>query len=177
MTETNYTGIMYMEHIMKPKHYIYIGLTCLLSVSVFAQTKNAYNMNDSGGGLFNTSRLSVNQSIGFDMGTSTGSGLQSQGMYSTMLSYRFSRPLTLKANFGLPIYSTFSPYQNLNQQNITSTEYFKNMPVEASLLWKPSANLGFQITMSRNNYGYFSGYPWYSRSMFDNFTVSSNEPD
>jgi hypothetical protein len=92
------------------------------------------------------------------MGTSIGSPLQSQSVYNTMLTYQFSQPVTLNLNFGLPIYSTFSTAQNLTEKNITSLEYFKSMPIDVSLSWKPSNNLFFQINVVRNpQYDLFSG--------------------
>ena len=127
----------------------------------FAQTKDSYNSTDSGGqkgGLIDLSRLSMRHSLNFGMGTSIGSPLQSQSIYNTMLTYQFSQPVTLNLNFGLPIYSTFSSAQNLTEKNITSLEYFKSMPIDVSLSWKPSNNLFFQINVVRNpQYDLFSG--------------------
>ena len=151
------------------KKYIFL-VTLVSAFGVFAQTKDAFNTSDEQkGGLLDPTRLSIHHSLSFGMGTSPGSSMQSQGIYSTMLSYQFSRPLTLNLNFGFPLYSTFSPYQNFNQQNLTSAEYFKNMPIDVSLSWKPTANLFFQLNVVRNpQYDYFSGmaYPMYYRSMF-----------
>jgi hypothetical protein len=130
-----------------------IFIVLLLNAAVFSQTKDAFDQGGGGnGGLFD------------------GSSLQSQGLYATMLTYQFSRPLTLNLNFGFPLFSSFSPYQNLNQHNVASTEYFKNMPIDVSLSWKPTSNLFFQLNVVRNpQYDYFSGmsYPFYYRSMFD----------
>jgi hypothetical protein len=140
----------------------YVFLTVLFAlVCVFAQTKDAYNSTDSGGqkgGLIDLSRLSVHYSLNFGMGTASGSPLQSQSVYNTMLTYQFSQPVTLNLNFGLPIYSTFSPAQNLTMKNISSADYFKSMPLDVSLSWKPSNNLFFQINVVRNpQYDLFSG--------------------
>ena len=127
----------------------------------FAQDKNSYNSSDSGGqkgGLIDLSKVSVHHSLNFGMGTSFGSPLQSQSVYNTMLTYQFSQPVTLNLNFGLPIYSTFSSAQNLTEKNISSADYFKSMPIDVSLSWKPSNNLFFQINVVRNpQYDLFSG--------------------
>ena len=148
-----------------------IFIVLLLNAAVFSQTKDAFDQGGGGnGGLFDASKFSIHHSLNFGMGTSMGSSLQSQGLYATMLTYQFSRPLTLNLNFGFPLFSSFSPYQNLNQHNVASTEYFKNMPIDISLSWKPTSNLFFQLNVVRNpQYDYFSGmsYPFYYRSMFD----------
>ena len=147
---------------------LFIAILC--AGCAFAQTKDAYNSTDSTGqkgGLIDLSRLSMRHSLNFGMGTSFGSPLQSQSVYNTMLTYQFSQPVTLNLNFGLPIYSTFSTAQNLTEKNITSLEYFKSMPIDVSLSWKPSNNLFFQINVVRNpQYDLFSGpySPFYYQS-------------
>jgi hypothetical protein len=129
--------------------------------SVFPQDKDSYNSSDSSGhkgGLIDLSKLSVHHSLNFGMGTSIGSPLQSQSVYNTMLTYQFSQPVTLNLNFGLPIYSTFSSAQNLTSKNISSAEYFKSMPIDVSLSWKPLNNLFFQLNVVRNpQWDMFSG--------------------
>jgi len=130
-------------------------------IGAFAQDKNSYNSSDSSGqkgGLIDLSKLSVHHSLNFGMGTSFGSPLQSQSIFNTMLTYQFNQPITLNLNFGLPIYSTFSSAQNLTDKNLSSAEYFKSMPIDVSLSWKPSNNLFFQINVVRNpQYDLFSG--------------------
>jgi hypothetical protein len=136
---------------------------------VFSQTKDSYNQETPKGGLLDPSRIKINHSLSFGMGAAQGMSMQSQGMYSTLLTYQFSRPVTLHLNFGLPLFSTFSPYGNLNQQNISSMAYFKNMPIDVSLSWKPAENLFLQLNVVRNpQYDYYSGYanPFYSRHLF-----------
>jgi hypothetical protein len=139
---------------------VFIAILCTIGC-VLSQNKDSYNSTDSAGqkgGLIDLSRLSVHHSLDFGMGTSFGSPLQSQSVYNTMLCYQFSQPVTLNLNFGLPIYSTFSSAQNLTMKNISSAEYFKSMPVDVSLSWKPSNNLLFQINVVRNpQYDLFSG--------------------
>jgi hypothetical protein len=54
--------------------------------------------------------------------------------------------------------------QNLTAQNIKSADYFKNMPIEASLAWKPTDNLFFQLSFvhAPGNYYYDNYYsPFY----------------
>jgi hypothetical protein len=140
----------------------------IASVCVFSQTKESYD-GTLKGGLLDPSRLKINHSLSFGMGTASGASMQSQGLYSTLLTYQFSQPVTLHLNFGFPLYSTFSPYGNLNQQNLTSMEYFKNMPLDVSLAWKPTSHLFLQLNVVRNpQYDYFSGAtnPFYSRHFF-----------
>jgi|WetSurMetagenome_2_1015567.scaffolds.fasta_scaffold00008_142 hypothetical protein len=110
------------------------------------------------GGLLDPSRLTIHNSLSFGMATASGYSLQSQGLYSTMLSYRISQPVTLNLNFGLPLFSSFNDAQNLNARNITSTEYFRNMPIAASLTWKASDNMFFLLSFERLPAGYYSDF-------------------
>ena len=140
------------------------AIFCVLCVAALALGQNAQSYKSTGdslkGGLLDPSRFSLHQSLSMGMATATGSSLQSQGLYSTMLTYKFSQPLTLNLNFGFPLFSTFSPRQNLSAQNLTSADYFKNMPIEASLAWKPTDNMFFQLSFIRapGNYYYDSYY-------------------
>jgi hypothetical protein len=137
----------------------------IAGMCVFSQTKESYNQEEAKGGLLDPSRFSVQHSLSFGMGGASGMSMQSQGLYSTLLTYKFSQPVTLHLNFGFPLYSTFSPAGNLNRDNLTSLEYFRNMPLEASLSWQPSSNLYLQLNIVRNpQYDYYSGmaYPFYS---------------
>lgn len=110
------------------------------------------------GGLIDLKRLTVFNSISYGMASfGGGSPLQSQGLYTTMLSYRFSQPVTLNLNFGFPLMSTYSQAQNLNAQNIQSLAYFKSMPIDMSLSWQPKPNLFFNLSVMRNG-GYGYGY-------------------
>jgi hypothetical protein len=144
----------------------------ILSACIFSQTREAYDTKGAIGAVSDSSRFSVHHSMSFGMTSSPGMNMQSQGLYSTLLSYKFSQPVTLNLNFGFPIFSTFSPYGNLNGQNMKSMDYFKNMPVDVSLAWKPTSNLLLQLNVVRNpQYDYFSemGYPFYSRHLFQQF--------
>ena len=149
---------------MNLKKIIFFSL--ISSFCVFSQTKDAYDQEGAKGGLLDPSRLSVQHSLSFGMGTASGMSMQSQGLYSTLLTYKFSQPVTLHLNFGFPLFSTFSPYGNLNQQNLTSMEYFRNMPLQASLAWQPTSNLSLQLNIVKNpqQFDYFSGMasPFYS---------------
>jgi hypothetical protein len=115
------------------------------------------------GGFLDPSRFSIHNCMSFGMATASGSSLQSQGLYSTMLTYKFSQPLTLNLNFGFPLFSTFSAGQNLNAQNIVSAEYFRNMPIDFSLAWKASDNMSFMLSFQRVPESYYSDYnsPFY----------------
>ena len=130
---------------------------------VFSQTKADYGKNSDSSktsGLFDPSRLSVSHSMSFGMLSGGGSSsLQSQSFYSTMLQYRFTAPVTLNLNFSLPIHSSFSPYQNLTSQNVQSLNYFKNIPFDVSLTWKPSERFLFNFSIV--NYPSYYGYGMY----------------
>ncbi len=139
-------------------------VTLLFTVSlVFAQSKTAYDQTSDSTkdkGLIDPSRLTVSHSMSFGMLSGGGySSLQSQSFYSTMLQYRFAAPVTLNLNFSLPIHSSFSPYQNLTAQNMQSLNYFKNIPFDVSLSWKPSDR--FQFNFSIVNYPSYYGYGMY----------------
>jgi len=108
------------------------------------------------------SPLTVQHSLSFGMGTGFGSsGLQSQSFYNTMMQYKFSAPVTLNLNFGLPLYSSFSPYQNPSAKNIQSLDYFKNMPFDIGLNWKPSDNMNFNISIINRPYSGYGSYGGY----------------
>jgi|GEM_PF-796790 hypothetical protein len=116
-------------------------------------------------GVETPSPLTVRHSLSFGMASGLGSSsLQSQSFYSTMLQYQFAAPVTLNLNFSLPIYSSFSPYQNLSAQNIQSTNYFKNIPFDVSLAWKPSDRLLFNFAII-NYPGANMGYGMYNANL------------
>jgi hypothetical protein len=138
---------------------------------VFSQTKDAFEQGDGSStsikGLLDPSRLTISHSLSFGMASGGGSSsLQSQSFYSTLMQYKFTAPVTLNLNFALPIHSTYSQYQNLSSQNFQSFEYFKNMPFDVSLSWKPSERFQFNISIvnypSEYGYGtYGNGFmPW-----------------
>ncbi len=138
------------------------------------QTPQVQSTQDQSGssnlkGVETPSPLTIHHSLSFGMASGLGSGsLQSQSFYSTMMQYQFAAPVTLNLNFSLPIYSSFSPYSNLSAQNVQSMSYFKNIPFDVSLAWKPSDR--FQFNFSVINYPAGIGYglynstlmPWYS---------------
>lgn len=131
----------------------------ILGITVFClgQTIESFESTDSETkkGLFDPSRFSINHSVSFGMSSSTQTkGLKSQSLYSSMMTYKFSQPLTLNLNFSLPIHSTYSPEFNLNQRNIESLEYFKSLPFDASIHWQPSENFSMSFSISRNVYDY-----------------------
>ncbi|HMA65584.1 MAG: hypothetical protein ACM31E_09615 [Fibrobacterota bacterium] len=141
---------------------------CLLlvvcAISLFAQTKDAYETGDGGAegkkGLLDPSRFSMQNSVSFGM-ASTGlskSDLKSQSLYATMFQYRFNAPVTVNLNFGLPIHSTVSSAHNLNLNNIESLDYFKNMPISGSITWQPKQNFFIRLNVERNTYSGSSYY-------------------
>ena len=128
----------------------------LLAVAVSAQSADAYS--DAGdstssvktGGLFDKSRFSLHHALSFGAGMGGGSGLQSQGLYTTMLQYKFAAPLTVNLNFGFPLYSTFNSAANFSATNLKSADYFKNMPLDFALTWKPRDNMMMRLNVVRN---------------------------
>jgi hypothetical protein len=128
----------------------------------FAQSSADYKSTGSDStksGLIDLKRLTVNNSVSYGMSSfGGGSPLQSLGLYTTMLTYRFSQPVVLNLNFGFPFMSTYSPTQNLNAQNLQSMAYFKSMPIDMSLSWQPKPNLLFNLSIVHNGgYGYGFG--------------------
>ncbi|MBN1983117.1 MAG: hypothetical protein JW795_16405 [Chitinivibrionales bacterium] len=98
------------------------------------------------------SKFSIHHSISFGMSTSGSShGLQSQSLYTTMLTYQFSAPITVNVNIGLPLYSSYQGGFNLNKSTLQSAEYFKNIPLDATLTWQPSSHFSMQINVIRNS--------------------------
>jgi hypothetical protein len=137
-----------------------------ISLSAFAQSADAYKDESSAStskGLLDPSRLTIHHSLSFGMAsTSTDiNSVKSQSLYTTMLQYKFAAPVTMNLNLGFPIYSTFSPYQNLNQTNLSSAQYFKNMPLDFALTWKPSNNFMMQLNVVRDPQ--MSGFSLYSQ--------------
>jgi len=144
-------------------------LLCIMTLScvLFAQTKTAYVGSDSGGsGLFDTTRLSIHTRVSFDIVGGNRMGTQSQGLYSTMMTYRFNAPLLLNLDVGFPLFSTFFPAQNLSMSSISPSDYLKNMPIDVSLVWRPSEHLLFQVDVVQNpGYDFCGIYsPWNSRN-------------
>lgn len=149
-------------------------LSLLCSIVAFSQSEDAYGSGDSQGkGFLDPSRLTVHNSLSFGMLSGAGeSGLKSQSLYTTMMQYKFTAPVTLNLNFGLPIHSTLSSAQNLSSANLQSMEYFKNMPLDVSLSWQPNPNMLMQFSIVK--YAPDSFYGGYSNmyrylSPFDNF--------
>ena len=145
---------------MKRKVIVY-GAIFLFVAQGFSQSSADFKStsgDSSKGGLIDLKNLTVNHSISYGMSSfGGGSPLMSQGLYTTMLTYRFSQPVTLNLNFGFPLMSSFSQAQNLNAQNIQSLAYFKSMPIDMSLTWQPKPNLLFNLIVARNS-GYGYGY-------------------
>lgn len=152
-----------------------IMLVCLFIISGSAQDQDAYSTSSEqkGNSLFDPSRLSIQHSLSFGMASASGvSDLKSQSLYTTMLQYKFSAPVTINLNFSLPIHSTFSSVQNLTPNNLSSFEYFKNLPFNFSLNWQPTQNMLFHINVSRitaNNYFWDDHYYGYQGMRYFGF--------
>jgi len=139
-------------------------IICLFFAGGIAQTETAYETDDSKSkGLLDPSRMSIHHSLGFGMAKGGSSSLQSQSLYSTMIQYKISDPLTLNLNFSLPIHSTFSPSQNLSADNLKSADYFRSVPFDVALTWQPRENMFMRLrvvkrTSSDGTLGYHSRY-------------------
>jgi hypothetical protein len=139
-----------------------------------AQNKDDFKTgNDQKSGSFlDPSRFSIRNSVSF--GAMSGSGmnnLQTQSMYTTMMQYKFTAPVTLNLNFALPIHSTFAASQNLTPNNLQSLDYFRSMPFEASLSWQPTQNTMFQLSIMKmgSNYSYLNDHYGLFRNDWDSF--------
>ena len=133
----------------------------LLNAALFGQTKDAYlpAPNETGGGLLDTSRLQIGHSVSMGMSSASGSSLRSQGLYTTMMQYEFAKPVTLNLNFGMPLFSTSDQARNLTPDNLQSAEYYKSMPFDISLSWKPKDNLLMRFSvMRRSAEDYYNGF-------------------
>ncbi|MBD3239986.1 MAG: hypothetical protein GF331_05325 [Chitinivibrionales bacterium] len=125
----------------------------LLAVSLAAQTEQAYEQDEAveSRSLLDPSRFSIHHSVSFGMAGSSTSNLKSQSLYSTMIQYRFAKPVTLNLNFGLPLHSTYNDARNLNWDNVESLDYFKNMPFDVSLSWQPREDMLLRLTVSKRS--------------------------
>ncbi len=141
-----------------------LTLALVAAVPLFAQSVDAYDLGggsgfgggDSATGLLDPSRLKVSHSMSFMAGGSSVADVKSQSIYSTMLQYKFNAPVVLSLNFNMPIHSTFNRYNNLTSDNLSSLDYFRNMPIDASVTWMPKENLMFRVSVIKMpETGYF----------------------
>jgi len=158
--------------------------------AAFAQSESAYDAGGSGigsggsdnfgsasasdgtakyNGLLDPSRVKINHAMSFMAGGSQMSNVQSQSLYSTMVQYQFNAPVVLSLNFDMPIHSTFNQYNNLTQDNLQSMDYFRNMPIDASISWFPTQNFMMRLSvikMPESGYYYSS---FHRANMFNRF--------
>lgn len=151
-----------------------LTVVCICFAAVAGQTAGSYSpsKDSAKGGLLDPSKFFINHGVSFGMSSASGSSMKSLGLYTTMLTYQFSQPVTLHMNFGFPLYSSFSPMANPSAQNIKSAEYFKNMPMDFSLAWQPSSNLLFQMSLIRSPQDQFYSpfyFPGFNRSLGPSF--------
>jgi hypothetical protein len=121
------------------------------AVGAIAQTQQAYEQEKKNTGLLDLSKLTVHRSASFGMSTASfnSNDIKSQGLYTTMLQYQFSKPLTLNVSFGLPLFSSYNSRSNLTPENLKSADYFKNMPFEGTLTWQANDKMLMQVTIAR----------------------------
>jgi len=131
------------------------------AISLFAQSEGAYDFGGSASapgsvnagdeplpvGLLDPSRFSISHSMSFMAGGSRVSDVKSQSLYSTMMQYKFNAPVVLSLNFDMPIHSTFNQYSNLTEDNLSSMDYFRNMPIDASVTWMPSERFMMRVSV------------------------------
>ena len=150
------------------KNILSLLIVVALLAPASAQTAQSFEQENKKetGSLLDPSRLTVRHSISMGMSTSSGSDIKSQSLYSTMLQYQVSPPVTLQLNFGLPIYSTYSPLANFNKENVVTGNYLMSMPIEAAITWQPQENMLFRFSVvNRPN---SSPYDFMTRSNFFN---------
>jgi hypothetical protein len=136
----------------KPEWFVSV-LAAVVILALPAQSQDAGAYEEDEGekkALLDPSRLTVNHSLSFGMSKAGSQSMQSQSLATTMLQYEFSAPLTLNLNFGMPIHSTAFGSHNLNQHNLQSADYFRTMPIDASLTWRPTENTMMRISVIRN---------------------------
>ena len=142
-----------MKTIKMYRVFIFLSV---LSLSPYSQTIDAFTpsmqkQSSLALGFLDPSRLTINHSVSFGMASGNQfSDLKSQSLYSTMMTYRFSNPITVSLNIGLPIYSNFNGNANLNQKNVASYDYFRTMPIDAAVQWKPSEHFSLHFNIVRN---------------------------
>ncbi len=146
------------------KNHLYAYALLFIVANSFissAQTADDYKSitPSNGSGLLDTSRFSIHHALSFGMVGSQGIKTQSSSMYSTLMSYKFAVPVTLNLNFGMPLYSTFNPAQNLNAQTLNSADYFKSMPFDVSLTWKPRENMLMRFSVIKSDQSLFLNQP------------------
>jgi len=142
---------------------IALTLTFALAAPLFAQSVDAYDLGgsysargDSSTGLLDPSRFKVSHAMSFMAGGSGIADVRSQSLYSTMIQYKFNAPVVMSLNFNMPIHSTFNQYNNLTTDNLSSLDYFRNMPIDASIAWMPTQNLMFRVSVIKQpEAGYF----------------------
>ena len=143
----------------------FIAVILAAAISVFAQSEGAYDIGGfntsspgsfGGGadvadykGLLDPARFKVNHAMSFYAGGSSAANVKSQSVYSTMMQYKFNTPVVLSLNFDMPLHSTFNQYNNFNSDNLSSMDYFRNMPIDASLTWMPADNVMFRVSVIR----------------------------
>ena len=143
-----------------------ITLTLVLALAaapLFAQSVDAYDLGgsgfaggDSSGGLLDPSRFKVSHAMSFMAGGSSVNDVKSQSLYSTMIQYKFNAPVVMSLNFNMPIHSTFNQYNNFTSDNLSSLDYFRNMPIDATIAWMPKQNLLFRLSVIKQpESGYF----------------------
>lgn len=153
-------------------------LILVMALSIFspyavAQTADDYGDNHQTASLLDPSRLTVQNSVSFGAAGSGSSSLKSQSLYSTMMQYQFSSPVTMNLNFSLPLHSTFSPSQNMTSENMQSLEYFKSMPWDVSLTWRPLQSMQMKLSVVHQTESQFqrqflnSGYDLFGERIRD----------
>jgi hypothetical protein len=115
---------------------------------------NATSGLETGAPLLDPSRFSIDHAVSFSMSGAQGRDVASQSVYSTMMEYRFSAPLTLNLNFDMPIHSSMSSAANLGAVEQSPSAYLSTVPFNVSLSWQPRENLFMRFSFSHGGLGY-----------------------
>lgn len=126
-------------------------------------------------GLYDPSRMQMNQSYSMAYSTSGGEGFM-QGLYLNNMRYQLSNPLMLDLNLGY----MFTPYSSYDSgiNGMNSGDFVGGL----ALTYKPSRNVALQIGFSRMPFYYspysYSPYGGYSSgSMFNDLSIYNNPAD
>lgn len=117
-------------------------------------------MNSGISGLIDPSRLTMNHQIGMGYSSMGGEGY-AQGYYLNTMTYRFNAPVLLQLRLG----ATNNPFAEVSAMPGQSTvasmlqnaEFFGG----ADLVWKPTENTRFQISIDQVPAGMYSSYGRY----------------
>lgn len=139
-----------------------IGLLSLLMIlPLMAQTdltRPSFNPYQSGGSsLLDLNRISMNHSMGFSAGVSSGGNGYYLSRYTNHLKYRFNPKLDLELDLNFVNFGSTSSSFEFNDDNSS-----KIIP-EFKLNYRPSDSVQLQIEFRQGNPWFQDYKPWYER--------------